>query len=225
MTGTIPKLIAADLDGTILTTDKRVTDRTARVLREMHERFGTEIVPATGRMLTGIPDDVWKIGCIRYAITENGAGIHDTASHRLLFRCGIPFREAAELIGYLDTLPLLYDCYIDGKAYMPERFFRDAGTVIRNRSLLEMIRTRWIAVRDLRERIAETGSDVMKVQCYIRSRNESERAAVKAENVSLRFKPVLSESARKTRAENGRKNAANLRNSKLSKSKQEGGNP
>ena len=40
------------------------------------------------------------------------------------------------------------------------------------------------------------------------------RAAVKAENVSLRFKPVLSESARKVRAQNGRRNAANLRNSK-----------
>ena len=40
------------------------------------------------------------------------------------------------------------------------------------------------------------------------------RAAVKAENVSLRFKPVLSESARRTRAENGRRNVANLINSK-----------
>ena len=40
------------------------------------------------------------------------------------------------------------------------------------------------------------------------------RAAVKTENVSLRFKPVLSESARKVRAQNGRRNAANLRNSK-----------
>lgn len=40
------------------------------------------------------------------------------------------------------------------------------------------------------------------------------RAAVKAENVCLRFKPVLSESARKIRAENGRKNAANLKKSK-----------
>ena len=40
------------------------------------------------------------------------------------------------------------------------------------------------------------------------------RAAIKAENVSLRFKPALSESARRIRAENGRRNAANLRNSK-----------
>ncbi len=38
------------------------------------------------------------------------------------------------------------------------------------------------------------------------------RVAVKAENVTLRFKPVLSESARKTRAENGRRNVANLKN-------------
>ena len=45
------------------------------------------------------------------------------------------------------------------------------------------------------------------------------RAAVKAENVCLRFKPALSESARRIRAENGRRNAANLRNSNLPKSK------
>ena len=45
------------------------------------------------------------------------------------------------------------------------------------------------------------------------------RAAVNAENVSLRFKPALSENARRIRAENGRRNAANLRNSNLPKSK------
>ena len=38
------------------------------------------------------------------------------------------------------------------------------------------------------------------------------RAAVKAENVTLRFKPALSESARKVRAQNGRRNAAHLKN-------------
>ena len=37
------------------------------------------------------------------------------------------------------------------------------------------------------------------------------RAAVKAENVCLRFKPALSENARRIRAENGRRNAANVK--------------
>ena len=48
MTDRIPKLIAVDLDRTLLTSDKRVTEKTAAVLRKIHERFGTEIVPATG---------------------------------------------------------------------------------------------------------------------------------------------------------------------------------
>lgn len=51
------------------------------------------------------------------------------------------------------------------------------------------------------------------------------RAAIKTENVNLRFKPALSEKARRIRAENGRKNAANLRNSKLSKSETKEVNP
>ena len=81
----------------------------------------------------------------------------------------------------------------------------------------------------------EVGSDEIQIESYDKKRNKDIltlaeklpeavflfdaddapyylRAAVKAENVSLRFKPVLSESARKIRAENGRRNAANLKN-------------
>ena len=86
----------------------------------------------------------------------------------------------------------------------------------------------------------EVGSDEIQIESYDKKRNKDIqklaasvpdavtildaddapyylRAAVKAENVTLRFKPVLSESARKTRAENGRRNAANLRKSKRKK--------
>ena len=179
MTDKIPKLIAVDLDRTLLTSDKRVTEKTAAVLRGIHERFAAEIVPATGRMLTGIPEDLWRIGCIRYVITENGAGIHDIHEKEPLYQCGIPYERAAELVGFMDTLPVLYDCYIDGRAYIPERFFGDAEKYILNPSLIKMIRTRWIAVDDLRERILEIGRDVMKVQCYIREQEETGRIAVR----------------------------------------------
>ena len=202
----IPKLIAADLDGTLLTSDKHVTEKTAGVLRGIHERFGTEIVPATGRMLTGIPEDVWKIGCIRYAVTENGAEIHDTEKGEPLYQCGIPCVAAAELTAFLDTLPVLYDCYIGGRAYMPERFFRDAGTYILNRSLLEMIRTRWIAVDDLTERILKNGTDVMKIQCYIKERDEVERAAVRRK-IAERFPEISISSTASFHLEIGNKDA------------------
>ncbi len=172
-------MIAADLDRTLLTSDKRLTEKTIEVLRRMHERFGTEIVPATGRMVTGIPEDLWRVGYVRYAITENGAGIHDVERKETLFQCGIPYLTAAELAGFMDALPVLYDCYIGGRAYMPARFFGDVGTYVLNRSLAEAIRTRWTAISDLKELILETGTDVMKMQCYIKPQDETERAAVK----------------------------------------------
>ena len=44
------KLIALDLDGTLLTTDKRLTDRTKETLKAARDR-GIKVVLTTGRPL------------------------------------------------------------------------------------------------------------------------------------------------------------------------------
>ena len=44
------KLIALDLDGTLLTTDKRLTDRTKTTLKAARDR-GIKVVLTTGRPL------------------------------------------------------------------------------------------------------------------------------------------------------------------------------
>ena len=48
------KLIAFDLDGTILRDDKSLSARSLRALSAAHER-GALIVPATGRIYKGVP--------------------------------------------------------------------------------------------------------------------------------------------------------------------------
>ncbi|CIW08439.1 Cof family protein [Streptococcus pneumoniae] len=45
------KLIALDLDGTLLTTDKRLTDRTKETLKAARDR-GIKVVLTTGRPLS-----------------------------------------------------------------------------------------------------------------------------------------------------------------------------
>ena len=52
-----PKLIALDLDGTLLTDDKRITPRCYAALRQAAEQ-GHYVVPATGRALHALPDVV-----------------------------------------------------------------------------------------------------------------------------------------------------------------------
>lgn len=52
--GYMIKMVGLDMDGTLLTTDKELTEHTKKVLREAIDR-GVAVVPATGRPLTGIP--------------------------------------------------------------------------------------------------------------------------------------------------------------------------
>ena len=50
------RLIATDMDGTLLDNEKNVSDRSRRALTLAAER-GIEIVPATGRMLDMVPEE------------------------------------------------------------------------------------------------------------------------------------------------------------------------
>ena len=67
-------LIALDLDGTTLRSDRRVGERTKAALTEAAKR-GVHVVIATGRSLHSLPEEVLAVEGIKYAITSNGAKI------------------------------------------------------------------------------------------------------------------------------------------------------
>lgn len=58
------KLIALDLDGTLLNSQKRLSERNENALRECIRR-GIEIVPCTGRIWRGIPDFIREFPGVR----------------------------------------------------------------------------------------------------------------------------------------------------------------
>lgn len=68
------KMIAFDLDGTLLTTDKKLTGYTIEVLKRAIDKR-IEIVPATGRPLAGVPEEFFTFPGIRYIVCSNGARI------------------------------------------------------------------------------------------------------------------------------------------------------
>lgn len=69
------KLIALDLDGTLLTTDKRLTDRTKETLKAARDR-GIKVVLTTGRPLKAMDFFLHELGTDgqedEYTITFNG---------------------------------------------------------------------------------------------------------------------------------------------------------
>ena len=70
------RLIALDLDGTLLNSDKELTTENSEALEKAAEA-GIEIVPATGRFYRGMPKVIRDLPYVNYVITVNGALVYD----------------------------------------------------------------------------------------------------------------------------------------------------
>jgi Cof subfamily protein (haloacid dehalogenase superfamily) len=118
------KLIAVDLDGTLLLDDHiTIPPANRKALKEAREK-GIAVVIATGRCYSLAQDIIAQAGCVNYAITSNGAAIvelNEKAAGKNVYRDEIPAHTSGEIERLLHAyLPdaVTYQCYIDGAAYM-----------------------------------------------------------------------------------------------------------
>lgn len=78
-----PRLIATDLDGTLLGPDSWVSPRTASVLRAVHGA-GMVVVAVTGRSHHTAVERLAPVGVIRHAVCSNGATRYDLDDDELV---------------------------------------------------------------------------------------------------------------------------------------------
>ena len=77
------RLIAFDLDGTLLRSDKSISPRTMQALLAARER-GVLLVPSTGRLLRSLPEPLLDKNLTRYHILVNGAQVYDSFEDKTL---------------------------------------------------------------------------------------------------------------------------------------------
>lgn len=95
-------LIALDLDGTLLDSQKNLSERNRRAL-ERCARMGIQIVPTTGRAVDGITREVRSLPGVNYAISTNGGTVADLARGISLKRCTLSNAKALEVLGIVKS--------------------------------------------------------------------------------------------------------------------------
>ena len=99
------RMIALDVDGTLLTSRGELTGGTARAIRAAREK-GVKVVLCTGR---SVPEAVWltgQAGCDNRAVCLGGAVVADMADGRHIRRWDIPDGLAASVLEILRDQPL-----------------------------------------------------------------------------------------------------------------------
>ena len=106
------KILAFDLDYTLLNDKKIIPPENFEALSYAAAK-GIYIVPATGRVYQGIPEELRRLPFMRWYLTANGAYIYDAVGDRAAARAEIPLAQALDFFTYCDGLDCLYDCYQD----------------------------------------------------------------------------------------------------------------
>ncbi len=198
------QLIAMDLDGTLLTTDKRLTERNRHALEKAAEA-GISVVPATGRIYAGVPEELRALPFIRYLILGNGATVYDREADRILYSAEIPPQTAVEVLEWLDGFAAIYDCYQDNQGYMTAEMWEKADRYAPSPVYLQMIRTLRKPVPDLKEHLRARGRSVQKLQAFCET---DEVQAQVLEKTARRFSglSVTTSIARNVEINDGRAN-------------------
>ena len=149
------RLIAADMDGTLLDDEKKIPEENLRVFRECAAR-GIEIVPATGRTMRGLPDELRNLPGVHYAILTNGAQVVDLEKNEIIDSCRIPVA--------LDEI--MYDVYIGGIGYTMPEFYNDIYKYVSSEGLAELVRRTRDSVPDNIAYLKERGQDAEKINMF-----------------------------------------------------------
>ena len=181
------KIIAMDLDGTLLDSEKRLSEENRAALQRAADA-GIEIVPTTGRIYAIIPEVIRELPFVHYAITVNGAEVYDVKNDRVLAKNELPWQKAVEIMEYLDGFNVVYDCYQGGCGYMTAAHLAKVEDYILGAHFKAIYAKSRKPVPELKDYLREQGRGVQKFQLC--TKDQTLRAQL-LEDLKTRFSGVV----------------------------------
>ena len=180
------RIVALDLDGTLLDSEKRLSEVNRAALARAAER-GVLIVPTTGRFFGMMPPAVRDLPFVRYAITINGAQVYDRETDTAIVKDEIPLDMALAVMETLDRHDVIYDCYRSNWGWMTAALQAKAADYATNEHYLRMVREFRRPVPELKAYLRETAAegDVQKIMLFARNTQVSGLASQVLDQIRL----------------------------------------
>lgn len=106
------KLIAIDLDGTLLNSYGQVSEKNKTILNRAKQK-GIEIVIASGRSTNSVKNIANEIGASNYVICGNGSLIYDLQNEQIIYDKFIDKKKALQIIDICEQNSIYYNIYTE----------------------------------------------------------------------------------------------------------------
>ena len=106
------KLVAIDLDGTMLNKYGIVTEDTKKVIKETIKK-GTDVIIASGRPIDSIKTIAEEIGSENYFIAGNGSLIYDIKKDEIIYEKFLDKQKILEIIEICENNSISYNIYTE----------------------------------------------------------------------------------------------------------------
>ena len=106
------KLVAIDLDGTMLNSYGMVTENTKQAIKNTINK-GTEVIIASGRPIDSIKTIAKEIGSENYFIAGNGALIYDIKKDEIIYEKFMNKQKVLEIIKICEENSIAYNIYTE----------------------------------------------------------------------------------------------------------------
>jgi len=165
------KLIAVDLDGTLLHTNKHLSSENIAALQTAMTA-GIEVVVATGRPQQGLDELLAALPGIRYYITSNGARCFDRFQNKLLFEHLLPKEKGLEVLAVGDHFEVIKEVFYQGKGYENAEDLKRLESFHHIEEIISYLRATRVPVEDLMAYVKASSQDMDKVQLLFREESE-----------------------------------------------------
>lgn len=108
------KLIAMDLDGTLLNSYGEVSKENKEAIKNAIEK-GIEVVIASGRMKSAIDSIAEEIGATNYIISGNGTILYDNKNNKILYQSFLKKEKVLQIIKICEENSIFYNIYTENE--------------------------------------------------------------------------------------------------------------
>lgn len=152
------KLMAIDLDGTLLNSYGEVSEETKKALRKVKQQ-GVEVVLSSGRPISSTESLAVELGVDNYLISGNGAAVYDIKNQKIIYDRFLTKEQVLNIAKLCEENSFFYNVYTEDEVIASSLNYNILFYHKENVKKIEEKRTHINVVQNIAEYIEQSGKE------------------------------------------------------------------